>query len=77
MITVNIDKAKVIAHDVRRARRAQEFQPLDEQIARQIPGTDVAALETQRQEIRDRYAQIQGSIETATTADAIKAAISD
>lgn len=77
MITVNIDKAKVIAHDVRRARRAQEFQPLDEQIARQIPGTDVAALETQRQEIRDRYAQIQGEIEAATTEEAVKAAISD
>lgn len=77
MITVNIGKAKAIAHDVRRARRAQEFQPLDEQIAKQIPGTDTAALEAQRQEIRDRYAQIQGAIEAAATTEAIKAAISD
>jgi hypothetical protein len=76
MITVNIDKAKVIAHGVRRACRAQEFQPLDEQIAKQIPGTDNAALEAKRQEIRDRHAQIQGEIEAATTAEAVKAAIS-
>jgi len=29
MITVNIDKAKAIAHDKRRAARAAEFAPLD------------------------------------------------
>ena len=38
MITVNINKAKAIAHDVRRAKRAEEFAPLDEIIAKQIPG---------------------------------------
>jgi hypothetical protein len=30
MITINIDKAKNIAHDIRRAARAEEFKPHDE-----------------------------------------------
>jgi hypothetical protein len=29
MIVVNIDKAKAIAHDKRRAARSAEFEPLD------------------------------------------------
>ena len=65
MITVNIDKAKTIAHDMRRAKRAEEFAPLDEVIMKQIPSTDLAAVEAQRQAIRDKYATIQSSIDTA------------
>jgi hypothetical protein len=30
MITINIDKAKTIAHDKRREARAEEFKPHDE-----------------------------------------------
>lgn len=74
MISVNIDKAKVIGHDIRRARREQEFQPLDEQIAKQIPGVDVDALESARQAIRDRYARIQVQIEAAKTPEEIRMA---
>ena len=47
MITVNIDKAKVISHDKRREARSAEFAPLDEVIMKQIPGTDAAAVETE------------------------------
>ena len=32
MITVNMTKAKAIAHDARRAARAEEFKPHDEVI---------------------------------------------
>jgi len=77
MITVNIDKAKEIAHDVRRIRRSKEFQPLDEKIAKQIPGVDAAALEAERQAIRDRYERIQVQIETAETPEEISFALSE
>lgn len=75
MITVNIDKAKVIAHDARRAARAAEFAPLDEIIAKQIPGTTAQEAEAQRQQIRDKYAEMQTAINAATTLDGIKAAM--
>jgi hypothetical protein len=38
MITINIDKAKTIAHDKRREARTEEFKPYDDAIAKQIPG---------------------------------------
>jgi len=71
MITVNMDKAKRLAHSFRRAKRAEEFAPLDEVIMKQIPVTDVSAVETQRQTIRDKYATIQSSIDTAADVAAL------
>lgn len=65
MITVNLDRAKTISHNIRRQRRAEEFQPLDEVIMKQIPGTDVQAVEAERQLIRDKYTTIQTAIDTA------------
>ena len=75
MITVNIDKAKTIAHDMRRAKRAEEFAPLDEKLMKQIPGTDATAVEAERQAIRDKYATIQTNIDAATDTDGIKTAL--
>ncbi len=75
MITINLDKAKAIGHDKRRALRAEEFKPYDEVIMKQIPGTDQAAVETARQAIRDKYALIQNAIEEATTPEEIKEAL--
>ena len=75
MITVNIDKAKAIAHDRRRAARAEEFKPHDEIIARQIPGADAAAAEAARAAIRAKYSDMQSQIEAAATPDEIKAAL--
>lgn len=75
MIAINIDKAKAISHDVRRAKRSEEFAPLDEVIAKQIPGADVAAIEASRQEVREKFAEIQTQIEAAATADELKAII--
>ena len=75
MIVVNIDKAKTIAHDMRRAKRAEEFAPLDEVIMKQIPGTDVAAVEAQRQAVRDKYAAIQSNIDSATDSNGLKTAL--
>ena len=61
MITININKAKVIAHNMRREARSVEFSPLDAVIAKQIPGTDVQQVEAERQTIRDKYAAMQVS----------------
>lgn len=62
MITINVDKAKNIAHDMRRAKRSEEFKPLDIQAT--IPLFTESA-EAQRQEIREKYAVIQEQIDTA------------
>ena len=69
MITINIDRAKTIGHEIRRQRRAAEFEPLDQVIMRQIPGTDIPAVEAERQTIRDRYTQIQTAIDAAQNVD--------
>ena len=72
MITININKAKVIAHDKRREARSVEFAPLD--IKATIP-SEATAAEAARQVIRDKYAAMQTAINSATTPDAIKAAM--
>ena len=75
MIRVNVEKAKAIAHDMRRAKRAEEFAPHDKIIAAQIPGADAAAAEEARAAIRAKYAAMQQQIEAASTPDEIKAAL--
>jgi len=74
MITINIDKAKAVAHDLRRAARSVEFQPYDEAIAKQIPG-QMEGAEAARAAIRTKYATMQTAIDAATTVDEIKAAM--
>ena len=69
MITINIDKAKAIAHDTRRVARAEEFKPLD--VKATIPA-EAAEAEAARQAIRDKHAQIQADIDAATTVDELK-----
>lgn len=77
MITINLDKAKAIAHDQRRKARAKEFAPFDEVIAKQIPGIDAIEAEASRQAIRDRYATLQGEIEAAATPEEILAVLEE
>lgn len=72
MIAVNIDKAKLIAHEKRREARAEEFKPLDIQAT--IPAM-AAQAEQKRQEVRDKYAEMQTEIDAASTADEIKVVI--
>ena len=74
MITINLNKAKVIAHEKRRLARTDEFKPYDEAIAKQIPG-QMEGAETARQLIRDKYAVMQTQIDAADTLDKIKAAM--
>lgn len=72
MITVNIGKAKTIAHDARRAARTEEFKPLD--VKATIP-SEAEQAELQRQLVREKYAEMQAQIDLAQTVDQIKAAM--
>lgn len=67
MIQVDIIKARRLGHDLRRKQRSEAFAPLDELIAKQIPGRALADVEAERQKIRDRDAAVQELIEAAAT----------
>ena len=69
MITVNVDKAKGIAHEVRRAKRAEEFAPLD--VKATIP-SEATAAEEARAAIRAKYATVQANIDSASDVAALK-----
>jgi hypothetical protein len=73
----DLDKCKEIGHSIRRTKRAEEFAPLDEVIAKQIPGVSAAEAEAARQVIRDKYSDVQAAIDAAATPDEIKAALED
>lgn len=75
MITVNIDKAKVIGHDMRRAAREEEFAPYDKIISMQILGKSATEAEAARAAIRVKYSTIQTAIDDAETVEEIKAAL--
>jgi hypothetical protein len=75
MIVVNLNKAKSIAHERRRAKRELEFAPFDALIAKQIPGSYEQQAEVERQKIRNKYDEIQIAIDKAETPDQIKAAL--
>ena len=70
MITIDMNKAKVIAHDVRRSVRNASFAPLD--IKATIP-SEAEAAEASRAAIRSADATLQLSMDAATTADELKA----
>ena len=70
VITINIDKAKTIAHDKRREARSAEFAPLD--IKASIP-SEATAAEAARAAVRAKYAAMQTAIDAATTTEQIKA----
>ena len=69
MIRVNMDKAKEIAHEQRRAVRAEKFAPLD--IKATIP-SEADAAEAARQVIREEDALLQTSMDNATSVEELK-----
>jgi hypothetical protein len=72
IITVDLTKAKEIAHEKRRALREEEFAPHDAIIMKQIPGADAETAEQARQAIRTKYETLQTSIDNARTVDGLK-----
>ena len=69
MIVINVDKAKGIAHEVRRAKRAEEFAPLD--VKATIP-SEATAAEEARAAIRAKYATVQDNIDAAADVATLK-----
>ena len=67
-ISTNVGKARLIAHKVRRNKRAEEFAPLDVQAT--IPAK-AAEAEAERQKIRDKYATFQERLDAAMDADTL------
>ena len=74
-VEVDLDKAKDIGHDIRRAQRSTEFKPFDDIIAKQIPGADALEAEASRAQIRFKYGLIQDAIDAASDPEEIKAAL--
>jgi len=70
-IVTNLTKAKTIAHEMRRAKREEEFKPHDEVIMKQIPGADADAAETARVAVRAKYETVQTDIDAAADVDAL------
>lgn len=75
IITENLNKAKEIAHQKRRAKRDLLFAPYDKIISAQIPNTDITAIEQARADIRVADALVQESIDLATTTEELKTII--
>lgn len=61
-LSINIDKAKTIVHDIRRAKRTAEFAPLDRLAT--IP-CEAEAAEAARQAVREKYTAVQADIDSA------------
>lgn len=78
MITINIDKAKAIAHDIRRAKREEEFKPYDEVIAKRVSAKGktldqtLTDAETARSAIRAKYDQVQLDVDSATDEEGLR-----
>jgi hypothetical protein len=70
MITVNLDKAKVITKDRLRAERTPLLQAQDVAFQRALEeGADTTAIVAEKQRLRD----ITGLADSATTLDELKA----
>jgi hypothetical protein len=72
MITIDLTKAKEIAHEKRRAARIEEFKPHDEVIMKQIPGNNMVQAEAARQAIREKYEELQTQMNEAQTVEELK-----
>lgn len=68
-VGVDIAKAKEHCHTKRREARSSEFAPLD--IKATIP-SEASQAEADRKVVREKYADIQTKIETASTVEELK-----
>ncbi len=72
MITVNLSKAKQVAHNYRRQDRDAKMAPLD--LKATIP-SEAPAAEAEREVIRLHNADVQEAIDTATNESSVKHAL--
>ncbi len=69
MIKINLNKAKNIAHELRRIAREKEFEPFDKIIMKQIPTVNAKEAEAERQKIREKYVVLQQQMDAAKTVE--------
>ena len=69
MIRINLEKARKIAHDIRRGVRDEQLEPLDKQTL--IPSKAEQA-EAERQKIRESNAEVQTLIDAAASVEDLK-----
>lgn len=69
MISVNMAKARQIAHERRRIARSEELAPLD--VKATIPA-EAAAAEIARQAVRSKYEDLQERMDAASTPEELK-----
>lgn len=74
IIRVDMDAARVIAHQYRREARERAMRPLDMKVAARIPGLDASMVERERETIRNADAMIQIKIDAAKTFDELQKA---
>jgi hypothetical protein len=72
-----MEKAKEVAHGIRKADRDKQMEPHDKAIMMQIPGTPLVEIESQRQAIRDANEVVQTNIDNAQDEVELKAVIAD
>jgi len=72
LVSVNMVKAKSIAHNIRKMKREEEFKPYDDLISKRIPGTDFDNVEAERIKIRAKYEIMQNDIDNALNTAELK-----
>lgn len=77
VVTEDVDRAREIAHQTRREKRAAEFKPNDDIIALNIPGTDIKAAEDSRSQTRWKYKVMQDNLDRSKTISELKTALED
>lgn len=75
MIAINIEKAKSIAHKLRRDKREALFAPHDRVIQLNIPSNNLIVAEEKRAAIRLLDARCQVDIDESSTPEQIKEAL--
>lgn len=71
IVRINFEKAKEVAHKIRRQKRDSEFAPHDSVISKQIPGKASKEAEVEREKIRKKFDDLQVKINRAKTIEEI------
>ena len=68
IIGIDMGRARLVAHERRRALREAEFAPLDHQVVVALADPErLQAAEGRRQAVRKRFAEMQSKIDQAET----------
>ena len=73
-VEVDLESARVIAHEQRRISRDEEMKPHDLGVT--IPGKEESA-EVERVRLREKYAKLQTEIDSSDNVDALELLITD